>query len=868
MVATLLKMADYVLEVNTSKKLLCCWDRTHHDSHNAHCIDAAGIIKTCVQAIDSAHRGGMPAAIEYFSPELPDGHYFVLRAISNSFNLDSIFVLVEHKVLPLTGYTQTGLSEVVRSFAEMGWVTWQTNTATNLIKFSDRWKSLFGYSHEEIKTATDWTGKLHPDDLSPMLAARRKYLETKNSLFSVEVRYQCKDGSWKWVKIRTVASAFGANGKPLTYITACLDIHDRKVVEDRHRENEEFLQNLVQNLYHGLLVVNKDRKIMLSNTNFSRKYHDDDDLYLVGKDVWERLEFSKIHYKDPDEFLRRVREILDKREKVIDETLEQSDGRTYKRDYIPLFNDQNKYIGEIWMFRDITEQRRVEKKVEDQRHFYESMLNNIPAAISVIDNEDRYIFLNKKTHPDEVLRRWMYGKTDLDYCRYHKLEPEYAETRKALYDQVRTERKEVRNIEESKNEEGDIVYNLRILSPVVARSNELDFIVSYVVDVTELIKAQDALKTSMETFSGAFNHSGVGMTIISPDGYYIDANDAICQLSGYTKEELGKMHHRDFTYPDDYSLDDDLIVKLKNGEIDTYTIEKRFISKDKRIVLALLNTTLVRNRDNSPKFYVVHVQDVTEKKQLEHELYQKNQSLESARDSLLNKIIQLEEFNKIVAHNLRGPARNIEMLVNVLQSKLVETPDPKPDDFSDAFSLEETLELINKSSSALVSSLNTLMDITQIQLNKNIPLAFCDFNEEIDIVTKQLFTQIFEKNAVITRDIHLAGIDFPKAYLESILFNLLSNALKYVRPGVQPQIKISAYEMDGNKCLVVGDNGLGINLEKYGQRVFMLNQVFHKGYDSKGIGLYITKTQVESQGGTITVNSIVGEGSEFKVTFK
>ena len=141
-----------------------------------------------------------------------------------------------------------------------------------------------------------------------------------------------------------------------------------------------------------------------------------------------------------------------------------------------------------------------------------------------------------------------------------------------------------------------------------------------------------------------------------------------------------------------------------------------------------------------------------------------------------------------------------------------------------------------------------------------------DVNIVVSEVTTQLQSAIFEKKAKITQDLGIPIIVYPKAYLESILYNFISNAIKYAKPGIAPEILI-ATRMAGNRVqLSVKDNGLGIDMARHGDKMFKLNQVFHSGHDSKGFGLYLTKTQVESLGGSISVTSKEGEGSEFVVT--
>jgi signal transduction histidine kinase len=109
--------------------------------------------------------------------------------------------------------------------------------------------------------------------------------------------------------------------------------------------------------------------------------------------------------------------------------------------------------------------------------------------------------------------------------------------------------------------------------------------------------------------------------------------------------------------------------------------------------------------------------------------------------------------------------------------------------------------------------------------------------------------------------------EFPyvSAYLESILHNLITNAIKYKHPDRDPEINIFTYQEDNKNYLVVKDNGLGMDLEKYGSQVFQMYKTFHNNEDATGLGLFLTKSQIEALGGKITVESRVGKGSKFTV---
>ena len=111
------------------------------------------------------------------------------------------------------------------------------------------------------------------------------------------------------------------------------------------------------------------------------------------------------------------------------------------------------------------------------------------------------------------------------------------------------------------------------------------------------------------------------------------------------------------------------------------------------------------------------------------------------------------------------------------------------------------------------------------------------------------------------------AIKFPVAYMESIFTNMLTNSIKYASPNRTPHITIRSYIQEGRPVLAFLDNGIGIDMEKHGHKVFGLYKVFTKHTDAHGVGLYLVKNQVESQGGTITLKSEVDVGTLFTITF-
>ena len=216
--------------------------------------------------------------------------------------------------------------------------------------------------------------------------------------------------------------------------------------------------------------------------------------------------------------------------------------------------------------------------------------------------------------------------------------------------------------------------------------------------------------------------------------------------------------------------------------------------------------------------------------------------------SLADKVKQLEGLNQMFAHNLRGSGANIKMLAEILLKKNI-PDDCETNTDEDVFTIGEAIQYIHESSKSLLASLDTFLEIAKIDLEDKIKYDGCDIAGIIEHITNQLRGFIRQQDATIEHNLAITHISYPLPYMESILYNFINNALKYCKQDVQLKIIISTYTQDGRTVLTVKDNGLGIDLHVYGRKIFNLYQVFHPGYESKGVGLYIIKTQIESVGG-------------------
>ncbi len=229
---------------------------------------------------------------------------------------------------------------------------------------------------------------------------------------------------------------------------------------------------------------------------------------------------------------------------------------------------------------------------------------------------------------------------------------------------------------------------------------------------------------------------------------------------------------------------------------------------------------------------------------------------EAEREKMVMNIIQhstnLEQFATIVSHNLRAPVVNIKGLCNVLQQQI---------SIDDRTRIEGFL---TKAAEQLDDVLKDLNKILEVRSEINEYKETVNFNELVEAIKSSIHNVIEKENVQIETDFAaVEKITSIKSYLYSIFYNLISNSIKYRQPGVMPYIKIHS-ETDSEKIKIsFKDNGAGIDIEKHGDKVFGLYKRFHYNTEGKGLGLFMVKTQVETLGGTIRVESRPGAGAEF-----
>lgn len=387
---------------------------------------------------------------------------------------------------------------------------------------------------------------------------------------------------------------------------------------------------------------------------------------------------------------------------------------------------------------------------------------------------------------------------------------------------------------------------------------ELSGFLAIATDITDQKRSERALKESEERFRFlAENVPGVIYLCREDDRYsniFISAN--IEKITGYTNHEFlnGTIDIADLIHKDDAERVNAEFKKAIKDRVG-FSMEYRVVHRSGLVKWVKESGSGIMGGDGT-RLIEGYISDITERKKADEALLLSKVNLEAAALELQQQNSQLSEFAHIISHNLRAPVGNIQALISLLSE------DSSIDEFRLVF------ENLQKTAVNLRETLNELLDLLRVNKMHEIEKTPIRFEDVLTKVKEDMMGEILNSNAWIVADFgECPTVNYYKPYLGSIMLNLMSNALKYRYPGRDPEIRFETKLLDGRPVLRVKDNGRGIDLSKHGNDIFGLRKVFHGNDDAQGVGLFLTKTQVEALGGRIRVESKVDVGTSFVVEF-
>lgn len=346
-----------------------------------------------------------------------------------------------------------------------------------------------------------------------------------------------------------------------------------------------------------------------------------------------------------------------------------------------------------------------------------------------------------------------------------------------------------------------------------------------------------------------FNNTYNGIAIVNLEGNWLKVNESVCELLGYTRWELFNMDIDNIIYAEDLGVHEEKYHKLIHGKIDKYRVKQRYFHKDGSILWVLVYVSLVYFKEGKP-YMIWQFNDVTNR--------QKNQDkLKSMLSVVQEQNERLTAFANIVTHNLRSHSGNLATLTEFLEEDLFNQKD------------NENFQLLKKAVDNLQETVSHLTEVAKIKEVESSKLEALNLFDFVEKAMYNIIAMAQNANAIIYNEIdEELNVKAVPAYLESIILNFLTNAIKYRSKKRVPIIELTTSLEEDFVVLKVKDNGLGIDMDKFGDKIFQMYKTFHYNEDAIGIGLFITKNHIESLGGKVEVSSKVDVGTEFSIYFK
>ena len=704
-------------------------------------------------------------------------------------------------------------------------------------QFAEKYKILSGL---EPATGVEAYGFLPPDKKKHRDEQIQRVLRGEKMVF--EPSYVINGQK---MVFRTSLNPVFTDGQVTGITSYSVDITREKEAEEELRREKELSDTLINSLPGVFYLVNEEQRFLRWNRNLE---------VISGYDSGELEQLSALQFYD-EATRPLVRQAIDK---VFNdgyaEVEEEVVIKSGKKLFFYLNGRRMNYDGKpclVGVGVDTTDQRKARQEILKSEHRYRTLFEQASDAIMTTDFNGNFIEVN-----DSLCSMFGYSREELLTMNINALiEPEQLRVRPIDYPrlhigtQLFTERRMMRR-------DGTIIEVEANVKKV-----EDDRVLAIARDVTKLRQAQQLVQLSEARFRGAFEHSAIGMALVSTDGKWLKVNKELCKIVGYTEEELLATTFQQITHPDDLSSDLNLMNRCLTGEIETYRMEKRYFHKDGHTIWINLNVSLVTGKDAKPLYFISQIDDITQRKRAEEEVQALNESLER---KVHERTVELEEanreleaFNYTVSHDLQSPLRVANGFATLLQKEYNNqlTPDAK--------------ELLKTIASSLMRMRQLTHDLLDFAKQGKAPLN----KRPVDMqhTVAELLQEIKADQQNCRAGIKLGQLKPAYAdanLIRQVWMNLVLNAIKYSAKGEHPQVLINSYQNTGEPTVYyVRDNGVGFDM-KGAAKLFSAFQRMHspEEFEGSGIGLATVHRIIARHGGKIWAESKPGEGATFYFT--
>jgi len=743
-----------------------------------------------------------------------------------------------------------------RALQSIGDNVWEHDFQTGTTIFSKSNNDFLGFVSNEIEDYSGlWWSRVHDEDLPILIESDKQYKEKKAESHSLEYRIIHKDGSVRWVLDRGVVIQRDATGNPLKIIGTHTDITRSKQNEIELENRVKQFQSLSENI-PGVIYEFVFRKDASSGLNYISPAIEKI-FGILPDDFKNYLEY--IHPEDREMVVERNRYSRETLSPFYVEARLVIPGQPIRWHSVHSSYSYQTEEGDIvftGFILDITDRKNVEQQLDEQRRFYEGILNNMPADIAVFNTNHEYLFVNPMGIKDEALRKWIIGKKDEDYCIYRNKPFSTVANRRTSFQKV-IETKQPHEWEEhSFMPDGSDKHILRRWYPVMNGQNEVAIVIGYGIDITERRRMEDALRHNEEKYRSIIENMNLGLIEVDMNGVIHFANQTLLRMTNEYESAAFGNNIYEFVLPEYLDILQKRIGKTSSTINEAFEIQ----TKMKTHKWWLVSTAIKYDNEGNQVGNILICLDITPQKQLEKDLIK---SREQAEILARTK----ESFLANMSHEIRTPMNAILGMGN----QLAKTDLNEKQWFY--------LDTIRTATDNLLVIINDILDLSKIDAGK-LTIEKIGF-EPIGVsenAIRVLMHKAEEKGLKLTNtyyDDRLAKVLLGDPYrVNQILLNLIGNAIKFTEVGSVELSWTVIKDLKASQIIKVSvkDSGIGMDAKFVAQLFDKFSQEYEsitRTYGGTGLGMSICKELVELMGGKIYALSEKGKGTtiSFEVEF-
>ena len=401
--------------------------------------------------------------------------------------------------------------------------------------------------------------------------------------------------------------------------------------EALERKTEEVAHSLammratLESTTDGILVTDGSGTVTMFNQKFVEMWRIPLETMRSAKHA-QLVEVVREKFRNPEQFRAKIEQIYRSSPPETYDLLELADGRVFER-FSKIQRIEERNVGRVWSFRDITAHRRTEDELRQQREWFEVTLSSIGDAVITTDTATRVTFLNPIA---EEMTGWKSADAfGLPLEKIFQIVDE--RTGQSIAHPVTRALTEgtvvgLANHTALIARDGKQTAIEDSAAPIRNAAGHITGAVMVFHDVSERRQTEEALRQSEERFRASFHQAAVGMAIASSEGRFEQINERFSQILGYQPAELYDRTFRDITHPEDLPRTLFEMRRLLAGEIADYSIEKRYVRKDGSIVWSCSTVSLLKN-DNAPERFIGAIEDITARKNAEEALRAREREL-------------------------------------------------------------------------------------------------------------------------------------------------------------------------------------------------------------------------------------------------